>query len=206
MKAMKLRRTRLLVFKVLTSSMLLMFIMSLSTIHNASAQTTYKSTTGELKVAGTSNVHDWEMKTQSSTVSGQFIFTDGILQELKSLDFDLLVNNLKSKDKQMDSRAYKTLKADQYNKITYKLTSAEVSSQQKDQYLIRSEGKLTISGVTVTIPMNVRCTVNPDGSIQIVGTRKMKMSDFKIPPPSFMLGALKTGDNLTIDFNIKLVK
>lgn len=202
---MKLRRTPVLIFKVLIST-LLIFITSLISIHNVSAQTTYKTTTGELKVSGTSNVHDWEMKTQSSTISGQFIFKDGVLQELKTLDFDLLVNNLKSKDKQMDSRAYKTLKADQYNKFTYRLTSAEVTPQQKDQYLIKSEGKLTISGVTVTIPMNVRCTVNPDGSIQIVGTRKMKMTDFKISPPSFMLGALKTGDNLTIDFNLKLTK
>lgn len=205
MKTTKLRKTRLLVFKVLTST-LLMFITSLMTIHNVSAQTTYKTNTAELKVSGTSNVHDWEMKTQSGAVSGQFVFKDGVLQELKSLDFDLLVHNLKSKDKQMDSRAYKTLKADQFNKFTYRLTSAEVTSQQKDQYLIKAEGKLTISGVTVTIPMNVRCTVNPDGSIQIVGTRKMKMTDFKISPPSFMLGALKTGDDLTIDFNLKLAK
>lgn len=205
MKAMKLRKTPLLAFRVLTST-LFMFITSLIMINNASAQTIYKTTTGELKVSGTSNVHDWEMKTQSSTVAGQFVFKDGILQELKSLDFDLLVNNLKSKDKQMDNRAYKTLKADQFNKFTYRLISAEVTAQQKDQYLIKAEGKLTISGVTVTVPMNVRCTVNPDGSIQIVGTRKMKMTDFKISPPSFMLGALKTGDNLTIDFNLKLTK
>jgi polyisoprenoid-binding protein YceI len=205
MKAMKLRKTKLPAFKVLIST-LLMFIISLIAIHSASAQATYKTTIGELKVSGTSNVHDWEMKTQSGSVAGQFIFKDGVLQELKSLDFDLLVNNLKSKDKQMDSRAYKTLKADQYNKITYKLTSAVVTPQQKDQYLIKAEGKLTISGVTVTIPMNVECTVNPDGSIQIVGTRKMKMTDFKISPPSFMLGALKTGDDLTIDFNLKLAK
>jgi hypothetical protein len=205
MKAIKSRKIQLLVFKVLTST-LLIFTTSLITIHNVSAQTIYKTTTGELKVSGTSNVHDWEMKTQSGIVSGQFLFKDGVLQELKSLDFDLLVNNLKSKDKQMDSRAYKTLKADQYNKFTYKLTSAVVSAQQKDQYQIKAEGRLTISGVTVTIPMNVRCTVNPDGSIQIVGTRKMKMTDFKIAPPSFMLGALKTGDDLTIDFNLKLTK
>lgn len=169
-----------------------------------SAQTTLKTSAGEVTVNGKSNIHDWEMKTDAGSATAQLVMTNGELTSLKSLDFIMLIKSMKSGQSIMDSRAQKALKADAHPNITYKLTSATVTSTAKGKYTIKAEGNLNISGVTKAVSMTVNGVTNSDGSIQITGKRKMKMSEFKIPPPSYMLGAMKVYDDLEITFNLKL--
>jgi polyisoprenoid-binding protein YceI len=168
---------------------------------NAQAQGQYKVLAGsQIKVDGTSNLHDWSM------VAGAFTVDATIAEQLKdvtNLSFTLPVKNLKSKEKLMDTRAYKSLKAEDHDKITFKLTSATVVPQQK---IIKSVGSLTIAGVTREVPVQVNYVENADGIITITGSKKFKMSEFKIDPPSFMMGALKVGDEITVNMNLKLKK
>ena len=169
-----------------------------------SAQTAFKTSAGEITVNGTSNIHDWDMKTQTGSVNAQLVMTSGELTGMKSLDFTMLVKSMKSGQSIMDTRSQKALKADANPNISYKLASATVTSTAKGKYTIKTEGNLTISGVTKVVSMTVNGTLNADGSIQITGSHKMKMSEFKIPPPSYMLGAMKVYDDLSISFNLKL--
>lgn len=169
------------------------------------AQTSFKTTVGEITVSGSSNVHDWTMKSSSGNVTALFVENGGEVNSIKSLDFSMLVKTLKSEHSSMDSRTYKTLNADKFDKITYKLSSATVvPGAQKGKFIIKSEGVLTISGASKNISMIVNGIMNTDGSIQLSGNYKFKMSEFKIAPPSFMLGAMKVYDDLTISFNLKL--
>ena len=46
--------------------------------------------------------------------------------------------------------------------------------------------------------MDVYCTVNKDESITCTGTNKMNMTDYNVKPPTFMAGAMKTGDAITL--------
>ena len=92
--------------------------------------------------------------------------------------------------------------ADQFPKILYKLNSAVITTVQKNKYLIKTTGDLTIAGTTQTITMNVTAVVNADNTLSCTGTEKLKLTDFKINPPSFMLGAMKVKDDLTIQFNL----
>lgn len=170
----------------------------------ASAQTAFKTTAGEVSVSGTSNVHDWDLKTVTGNVNAQLVVTSGELTAIKSLDFTMLVKSMKSGQSIMDSRAQKALKADANPNITYKLTSATVTPTAKGKYTIKAEGNLTISGVTKAVSMTAHGALNADGSVTVTGEHKMKMSEFKIPPPSYMLGAMKVYDDLTISFNLKL--
>lgn len=170
-------------------------------LSNAQAQSTYKVVAGsQIKVAGTSNLHDWIMVANSFTCDATIAEN---VQDVSALSFVLPVKNLKSKENLMDTRAYKSLKAEQHDKITFKLTSATVVPAQK---LIKAVGGLTIGGVTREVPIQVNYVENADGSITCTGSKKIKMSDHKINPPTFMMGALKVGDEVTINLNIKLKK
>lgn len=167
------------------------------------AQSTYKvSPTSSIKVIGTSNIHDWDMKANAFTCEGNFELKGNQLIDVKSLSFSLPITNLKSKESLLNSRAYKALKAEQFSKITFKLTSATVVAAQK---LIKATGNLTISGVTNVVTLNSNYTLNADNSLTCKGSKDLKMSDFKIKAPVFMLGALKTADEITIEyvFNLK---
>ncbi|KAA5538950.1 YceI family protein [Adhaeribacter rhizoryzae] len=174
------------------------------TILSVRGQTPYKLMTGSLiKVSGTSNVHDWNMEASNVTCEANFKMKNGQLQDLNSLHFTLPVNNLKSKDKLMDTRTYKALKAKEYPEISFKLTKASVVTQQK---IINATGNLTIAGVTNSVNLQTSYVVNADESITCQGTKSIKMSDFKMKAPSYMMGALKTGNNVTIDIFLKLKK
>ena len=166
------------------------------------AQSVYKvSPSSTIKVIGTSNIHDWEMKANTFTCEGNFELKGNQLLDLKSLSFSLPITNLKSKESLLNTRAYKALKAEEFSKITFKLTDATIVPAQK---LIKSTGNLTIGGVTNVVTLNSYYTINADKSLTCKGSKDLKMTDFKIKPPVFMLGALKTADAITIDYVLNL--
>ncbi|MEJ7694518.1 YceI family protein [Daejeonella sp.] len=165
------------------------------------SQTSYKSTAGsQIKVTGTSNLHAWNMLATTFTSEGSLKVRDGELQDISSLSFSLPVTNLKSKDDLLDTRAYKALKASEFNRITFRLKGATVMPQQK----IKVTGDLTIAGVTNEIIIMSTYAMNSDETITFKGAKQIKMSDHKIKAPSFMMGALKTGNEVNIEILLKL--
>ena len=165
------------------------------------AQTPFKNVAGSvITVKGTSNIHDWTMQASSFSCDGSFILKGDQLQDIKTLNFVLPVVNLKAKEDLMTTRAHKALKAEEFSKITFKLTDATVVPGQK---IIKVTGNLTIAGATNPISLQANYSVNGD-ELTCKGSKSIKMSDFKLKAPSFMMGAMKTGDEVTIDFTLKL--
>lgn len=162
-----------------------------------------------IKVLGTSNVHDWSMEAQNPTAEASFSAptgNDGVPKNLISLTFSVAAKSLKSERTSMDNRTYKTIKADAYPKITFKLVSSAITPIKKNAFLIKATGTLTIAGTSKTIAMQVNGSVNEDNSITCSGQQKIKLTDFNIQPPSFMMGAMKVGDELTIQYGLNFKK
>ncbi|PZX51522.1 YceI-like domain-containing protein [Algoriphagus ratkowskyi] len=170
------------------------------------AQSTYlidDSKSNDMKLSGTSSLHDWEMNAQAFSGKAQFDLKkddNQTLVGLSSLTFSLPVTNLKSDKKGLDKNAYQALKTDKHKSIIYTLSSAKVSAEKDHKFLIKTTGNLTISGVTKEVVMNVYCSLNKDSTITCIGTESLKMSDYEVEPPSFLFGAMKTGDAVTLDF------
>jgi polyisoprenoid-binding protein YceI len=171
---------------------------------------TYKLNPGKdvlVKVNGTSNVHDWSMTATGIESQGTFKFNSrDEMIDVTALKFTVLAKSLKSEKSSMDSRTYKSINADVFPKINYQLTFATVTMVQANKYSIQTTGNLTIAGKTQTISMKVTALVNADHSISCRGTEKIMLTDYGIAPPSFMLGAMKVGNDLTISFNLNYIK
>ena len=174
------------------------------------AQSSYKLATAKdnsIKVLGKSNVHDWTMVAKGLESSGTFKFNgNNELVDLTSLKFSVLAKSLKSEKTSMDERTYKAMKADQFPKVTYQLTFATVTMVQANKYSIQTSGNLAIAGKTQVIAMKVMALVNADGSITCHGQENLILTDYGIQPPSFMLGAMKVGNDLSIQFNLTYTK
>ncbi|MEJ6979219.1 YceI family protein [Pedobacter sp. P351] len=169
--------------------------------NTVSAQVPFKNITGsQFKVNGTSNIHNWVMNATSFSCDGKFILKGDQLIDITALNFTLPVTNLKGKEDLLNTRAHKALKAEQFNKITFKLTNATVVPLQK---IIRANGNLTIGGVTKPVSLQTNYTVNGD-ELTCKGSKDIKMSDYNIKAPSFMLGALKVANEVTVDITLKL--
>lgn len=173
----------------------------------ASAQTVRKTSSFQIKLNGTSNLHDWTMNASSGTIEANLNMASNVsyLAGIQSLTFTMPVKSLKSTEGSlMDSRAYDALKAEKYTTMTFKLLSATPASTTGNKTQFNVAGLLTIAGVTKQVHMSAVAVRNADGSIVISGNQKLKMTDFGIKPPSFMFGALRTGDNLSIDYTVRL--
>ena len=170
-----------------------------------SAQTSYQSipAVSNVKVLGSSNLHDWTMSDEHITSGAAFTFQDGKLNDVTALNFSMKVKELKSSEDLLNSRAYKAMNADQYPAITFKMTAASATPLANGHYTIKASGKLQIGAVTKDVVLYANAVQNADKTISCSGSEKLKMSDYGIAPPSFMFGALKVVDDVTIQFNLK---
>jgi polyisoprenoid-binding protein YceI len=179
------------------------FIFTAGIFTNLHSQTTYQ-TAGPVKIsiAGTSNIHDWEMNTDKANSTAVFITdANGAINSLSSLTFTLPVESMKSEHAAMDKNAYKAMRSDKYASLTYNVLSATIKPAGNN-YQVYSKGRLTISGVSRDVDVTAICTVNADKSISVNGSYKLKMTAYNVTPPSIMLGAIKTGDDITVKFNL----
>lgn len=169
-------------------------------------QTKYQSNGGvKLTIEGTSNIHDWDMKSNKGSCTAEFLLnSSGQLTTLSTLHFTVPAETLKSENKSMDKNTYKALKTDKYNAISFTAANAVVQSNGKGGYVLTARGNLTISGVTRVVDLTATGTMNADKTITYTGSYKLKMTDYKVTPPTMMFGAIKTGDAITVKFDLVL--
>ena len=140
-------------------------------------------------VAGTSTLHDWTMTSTSGTFSGT---VSG--NSINDVKYTMGSKTLKSGKGAMDTNAYKAMQADKYPNITFSATSVNVGKGTLS-------GKLTVGNVTKSVSFPV--TVAKTGtSYTITGTESIKMTDYGVKPPSFMMNTVKTGDDIKITVNV----
>lgn len=186
--------------------LVIIFFLLMLTVFNLSAQTTsYQSipANSSIKVSGSSNLHDWTMKNEILTAGAAFIFKDGKLIDMTALNFSMKVANLKGDEDLLNSRAHKAMNSDKYSTINFKLTSATATPLSNGHYTIKANGKLEISGTSKDVVLYADAVQNSDKTISCNGSEKLKMSEYGVKPPSFMFGALKVTDEVTINFNLK---
>jgi polyisoprenoid-binding protein YceI len=172
------------------------------------AQTKYHASYSKVAINGTSTLHDWDMASSKASCDVAFVF-DGSnnITGLSSLVFEVQAQSLKSDHSGMDKNAYKALNADKYPDISFVSNYANIKPNGANSYVVSAKGKLTISGVTKDVWLAGVTTVNPaDMSVQTVGSLKIKMSEYNVEAPTFMFGAMKTGDEITVKFNVDLKK
>jgi polyisoprenoid-binding protein YceI len=171
------------------------------------AQVYHQASSPLIKIEGTSTFHDWHMDSEEGHSIVVFNFNGITLSNVPSLTFTVRAETLKSGTKGLNKNAYKALNTEKYPDISYNSKSVTVRSNGANSYILNTKGALTIAGVTKEVSIPVTCTVNPaDMTVQAAGSYKLKMSEFNVSAPSFMLGAMKTGNEVTIKFNVSLKK
>jgi hypothetical protein len=162
----------------------------------------------DIKVLGTSNLHNWTMEDKAVACSAKFTWSAGkaVPASLTALTFSFPVHSLKSGESGMDSKAYGAMKAKTGGDIVFAASSSTITPGAAHQFNVKSSGSLTIAGIAKPVVLMAACSVSADGSITCTGTDKLLMSDYQIKPPTNMLGALKTGNALTIDFTMVVQK
>jgi polyisoprenoid-binding protein YceI len=160
--------------------------------------------TSFLVLKGTSTLHDFECK--STAIEGEFAMTPG-LERFVIANVSIPVKTIRSESSSMDDNMYEALKEEDYPSIHFSLLMPDslqrAGSAGADSIEIYN-GKLSVAGKEKTVRLRTVLTRKEGGIINIHGSTKLLMTDFGIDPPSFMLGVLKTGNEVEIEFNIDL--
>jgi polyisoprenoid-binding protein YceI len=186
----------------------LLFALSFLVSKAAISQTVYQSHNFDVKLNGTSNIHDWEMKAMKGTSEASFLVdAKGKVTSISKLSFTLPAINLKSEHTAMDNNTYKALNTAKNPNITFVGASATITSTGGDNYQLSCQGKMTIAGVTKQTELLATGKYNPTAkSFTVTGVKKMKMTDYNVQPPKALLGTIKTGDDISISYNVTFSK
>lgn len=174
----------------------------------AGAQSKYTTKSFQLLINGTSNVHDWSSKATTVNITGDFLVNNNIPEKINNATVKVQTKSLKStKDSDlMDDRTHSTLKADKFPEIVYVFTKVINLQQSGGETIMNVSGNLTLCGVTKPTDLTLRIKTLANGDLEIKGTKKILMSTYGVKPPSFMLGAMKVGDEVTLTYNVVLKK
>ncbi len=168
------------------------------------AQTTYQSNTAKTTIKGTSTLHDWDMTSSEGKTTASFLIEQGQVKGINALSFTIAAESLKSDRSGLDKNAYKALETDKYKDIVFKMTSGTVSSTGNHTFQVKATGNLTIAGTTKQTTITAKGQFNPsDKSISVTGNTAFKMTTYNVKPPTVMMGTIKTGDDITIDYQAK---
>lgn len=166
----------------------------------------YKAKFGsKLRLDGDSSVHKW--KAESRLIGGSFTVDAAALAKPGIVaakgEVKIPVRQIKSGKKKMDEVMHgaKCFDVKKYPLIVFTLNELEVKKARGSLSLCEAKGSITIHGVTRRLDMPV--TIARAGTkLTVKGVKTLKMSDFKITPPSPQLpaGKIVTKDEVKITF------
>ncbi len=153
---------------------------------------------------GTSTLHDYECK---STVLNGVIEMDTLMRTFTSAEVIIPVKSIHSESSSMDDNMYEALKAEKYTDIKFSLFHSDSPGEKNlihSDSTLQLHGTLTIAGKEQLIDLPVKVIKNSNGIITVRGKKTLLMTDYGIKPPTFMLGVLKTGNEVSVEFEVGL--
>jgi len=167
---------------------------------------TYESSVAgnEILIAGTSNLHSWNMAVVASNCVAEFDIEGLQLKSIRKVDFSCKTRDIKSNNNLMDRKTYEAIKADNHPEIRFTLTEGSVPVTDGRNFSGTLRGRLNVAGFSREVSVPFTGTLNANNTILVKGSVDLKMTDFKIDPPTALLGTLKTGDLVTVTFSLNL--
>jgi hypothetical protein len=164
-----------------------------------------------LYMEGNSTLHKYQMNANALLGSAAVNVPAGgnLLKALQggntgSMVLTIPVMNLKSRESGLNDNAYKALKAKENPEIKFALNKVTLKTGKDDgDYFFTAKGDLTIAGTTAPVALSGTALVK-DGRVEFKGVQKLKMTDFKVAPPSISLlvTAITCSDEIEVHYDV----
>lgn len=163
-----------------------------------------------LWVSGTSTVRSFECKATALDAKIEVANAD-MPREVMSGQKAVQTVVVKVTPKQLDcanstmnEHMLKALKADKNSLIEFRMSSYDIA-QSTGAIKGKLSGSLSLGGVTKNIAFDAKATNGANGALHVVGAYPLTMSEFGLKAPSLMMGTMKVGNKVTVNFDL-LVK
>lgn len=152
----------------------------------------------DFTVSGTSTVRGWTCSAKGvMTVTpgtGSSQPAPGFARGVQTATVTVPVKAFSCPNEEMTQHLLEAMKADKFSEIVYRLERYEVTGGQA-----HATGTMTILGVTQSISFPVALKASAQG-VQVEGNTRLDMTKFGVDPPVVMLGLLKVGPQIRIEF------
>jgi hypothetical protein len=163
----------------------------------------FKSTNAS--ISGTSNLDSWKSEITRITFIGSIQSGNQEPDILRDVAIRIPVEGIISEDGSIiTKKTQEAFKSNQYPDITYQFEKAKIEVDKRDSVTIVTSGDLSMAGVSKPIDLVAKGVKLANGEYRLRITKKLKMTDFNIPPPTILLGTLRAGNEITLDFDLKL--
>jgi YceI-like domain len=117
------------------------------------------------------------------------------------------VTALRCGNAKMERDLFRALRGDEFPSIDFRFTEL-VGGVNHDidagRYHAKISGVLTLAGVSRTIRLDVEAQRIAPDTFRLRARLPMKMTDFRITPPTALFGAIKARDDLAVRFDLVL--
>ncbi|HBL77947.1 MAG: hypothetical protein A2W90_01425 [Bacteroidetes bacterium GWF2_42_66] len=183
--------------KTMKVSALVVLFVIISQVIYAQVQYKLDVKNSSMVIKGTSSIHDWEMKVEDMKSAFSLQSANIFQDKLIGGDFLINVESIKSEHSLMNKKTYEALKQEKFPQIKAKVIKAEQS-----QNAGKVQVELSIAGKTKLVNEDIYLKDLGNGKVEIKGSLDMKMSEYGIEPPVALMGSIKTGDAVKIEFNL----
>jgi len=153
--------------------------------------------TSTMIIYGSTNVHDF--KTNVGVIKGELVINS---KKVQSLNVEIPVRSIKSGEKLMDNKTYEAFNDAKYPTISFQLIDVSSLQITGNDVNVILNGNLTMAGVTKKISFKTTGKNLKPGEYEFKGSIPLKMTDFKMKPPTAMLGVMKVADAITLKYDI----
>jgi hypothetical protein len=159
-----------------------------------------------ISIKGTSSLHDWVMNLEAYNSAFQLDRDGSSIKEFDNVTFSCKATDIKSEYSLMDKKAYNALKTDMYPEIRFEGMSGTGMNLDGKEFSGNLKGKLNLAGETRDVTIPFKGTFTDNNTINITAATDLTMSSFNITPPTAMMGALKTGDQISVSLSLHFVR
>jgi polyisoprenoid-binding protein YceI len=166
----------------------------------AQEATAYKlGADSKMWIDGTSTRSDWTV--HANDIEGNFsLIRNGEAVAIRQAQFAVRATEIESgRSTIMDRLIDEALKVEEHPVIRYDFASAQAGAEAGS---FNTTGKLTLGGQSNDVSFVVKAEPRADGTVRLTGTYPLKMSDYGLQAPVAMFGALRTGDEVTVHFDV----
>ncbi len=155
-----------------------------------------------ISVSGTSTMHDWTMSLDNFECNVDAVISDDYKLIIHSISFKGESESLSSDNSLMTSKAHDALKVKRHSSINYRFSSLNEIAIQGGTVEGKVNGNISIAGVEKDMVLPFSGEIDTDYGVSLSGVFNLKMSDFSIKPPTALLGAIRTGDEVKVEYTL----
>lgn len=194
----------------------LIFLINILFLPLSFSQIAYKIDEGSvMTITGTSTFHDWTSKVNE--IKGDYVFKkdienkklpkagSSILDQVKMVIPVLSIESPRGST--MDKKTYNALKHEEHPNIIFEVKNdnmGQIIDKASNKFTLNVTGDLTAAGFTKEINVSLELQKLESNQLKVIGSYPLDMVEYEIEPPSAMFGQLKTGKDVTIEFELLL--